>query len=224
MPEGHETPQPPPKPLFRPIHDRLLHIACGAVVFGVFIVFASWLDWRESRWTQIALAPEQPIPFSHKHHVADLGIDCRYCHTGVEKSAFAGLPSSQTCMTCHSQVWKDAPVLAPLRESAATGNPLIWKRVTELPDFVYFNHGAHVARGVACVSCHGDVSAMPQVYEAHKLDMTWCLDCHRHTDAQIVPPDFVTDPAAERTKSLAPLRPLDPVQKARLTNCSTCHR
>jgi hypothetical protein len=224
MPEGHEPSQLPSTPPFRPVHDRLLRIAFGVLVVGLFVALAAWLDWRESRWTQIARVPEQPIPFSHKHHVADLGIDCRYCHTGVEKSAFAGLPSARTCMTCHSQIWKDAPVLAPLRASAATGKPILWKRVTELPDFVYFNHSAHVTRGVACVSCHGDLSAMPQVYEVHKLDMSWCLDCHRHTDSRLVPPGAVTDPAAKPGVSLTPLRPLDPVQKARLTNCSTCHR
>jgi hypothetical protein len=199
-------------------------IVGGGLALGFLCTVVFWIAWRQSRWTQIALVPEQPIPFSHRHHVADEGIDCRYCHTAVEKSAFAGMPSTQTCMTCHSQIWKDAPVLAPLRESAATGKPIVWKRVTELPDFVFFNHSAHVTRGVACVSCHGDVSAMPQVYEFNKLEMTWCLDCHRHTGPRLVPPADVTNPAAGLLMGKGPLRPLDPVQKARLTNCSTCHR
>ncbi len=225
MPDGHEPPSLPPSPLFRPIHDRLLRwIVGGGALAGGVVLLCLWGDWRSTRWEQIALTPEQPIPFSHKHHAGDLGIDCRYCHTGAEKSAFAGLPSTQTCMTCHSQIWKDAPILAPLRESAATGRPIAWKRVDELPDFVYFDHSAHVTRGVACVSCHGDVTTMPQVYQVHKMDMTWCLTCHRDPEARLVPPLQAADPHVGKDMGDCPVRALLPEQRARLTYCSTCHR
>ncbi len=121
----------------------------------------------------------QPIPFSHKHHVGDVGIDCRYCHTSVETSAFAGLPSTTICLTCHSQLFAKAAVLEPLRRSVATGQPIAWNRVHTLPDFVYFNHGIHVAKGVACGECHGRVDQMPLTWRTAPLEMEWCLDCHR---------------------------------------------
>jgi len=140
------------------------------------------------------LTPAQPIAFSHKHHAGDDGIDCRYCHWSVEKSAFAGIPSTQVCLSCHSQLYSDATVLAPLRESARTGRPLAWTRVHDLPDFVYFNHSIHVAKGVACDTCHGRVEAMPRIRRVASLEMQWCIECHRKQD----------DPG--------------------LTDCSTCHR
>ena len=230
MSSGDDPSPRPAPPLFRPIHDRILRWVVGfGLFFGGTFLLSLWIDWRETRVEQIALTPEQPIPFSHKHHAGDLGIDCRYCHTGVEKSAFAGLPSSRTCMTCHSQIWKDAPILSLLRESAATEKPIPWKRVNVLPDFVYFNHGAHVTRGVSCVSCHGDVGTMPQIYQVHKFDMGWCLTCHRNPDPRLVPPSAVTDPKIDGAKekqgwAACPIRYLAPDQKNRLPNCSTCHR
>ena len=147
-----------------------------------------------------ALSPRQPIPFSHKHHAGDDGIDCRYCHYSVEKSAFAGIPSSEVCLTCHSQLFADADILAPLRESARTGRPLAWTRVHDLPDFVYFDHSIHVAKGVGCVECHGRVERMPRIRRVASLEMQWCLGCHRRE-------------ARERHLSLQ-----------RMTDCSTCHR
>ncbi len=146
------------------------------------------------------LSPRQPIPFSHKHHAGDDGIDCRYCHYSVEKSSFAGIPSTEVCLTCHSQLFADAPILEPLRESARTGRPIAWVRVHRLPDFVFFDHSIHVAKGLACSTCHGDVEAMPRIERVSSLEMQWCLDCHR---------------------TLSRERHLD---ERRMTDCSTCHR
>jgi hypothetical protein len=173
----------------------------------------------------LAEAPRQPIPFSHKHHAGDDGIDCRYCHGGVETAAFAGIPSTQVCMTCHSQLFTDAPMLQPLRESAATGKPLRWARVHDLPDFVYFDHGIHVRKGVGCVECHGRVDRMPLVRRVASLEMQWCLECHRNPEPHPRPARFEFDmrPTAEiRALAGAPKTTL--ASTRRLTDCSTCHR
>jgi len=170
---------------------------------------------------------EQPIPFSHKHHVGDDGIDCRYCHTTVETKPFAGLPSSDTCLTCHSQLYTDAKVLAPLRESAATGKPIAWRRVHELPDFVYFDHSVHVAKGVACIECHGRVDQMPLTWRVAPMQMQWCLACHRdpaphlHAPGDAFRMDLVPLSGAE-VATLARAAQLH--DRDRLTQCSTCHR
>jgi cytochrome c7-like protein/class III cytochrome C family protein len=146
------------------------------------------------------LSPQQPIPFSHKHHAGDDGIDCRYCHYSVEKSSFAGIPSTEVCLTCHSRLFNDAPLLAPLRESARTGKPLAWVRVHDLPDFVFFDHSIHIAKGLACSECHGAVERMPRIERVASLEMQWCVGCHRR---------------------MARSRGLD---ERRMTDCSTCHR
>ena len=165
------------------------------------------------------LSPAQPIPFSHKHHVGDDGIDCRYCHWSVEKSSFAGIPSADVCLTCHSQLFADAAMLAPLRESARTGQPLKWARVHDLPDFVYFDHSAHVAKGVGCVECHGRVDRMPRIERVASLEMQWCLGCHRDPAPHLRSPARVFDmrpaPRQENPHLLS---------TQRLTDCSTCHR
>src|SRR5258707_5019916 len=145
-----------------------------------------------SSWaTQVGVPIDQPVPFSHEHHVAGLGIDCRYCHTSVEKSAFAGMPSTQSCMTCHSQIWSQAPILATVRESLAGNQPIRWTRVHQLADYVYFDHSIHIQKGVGCVSCHGRVDQMPITWRAHTLQMGWCLDCHRHNERALRPPSEV---------------------------------
>lgn len=180
--------------------------------------------------TQVGWVQEQPVPFSHEHHAGDLGIDCRYCHTGTETGAVAGLPPTQTCMTCHSQVWTDAPALAPVRESFATGTPIRWQRVAQLPDYVYFDHHVHVNNGVACVECHGRVDQMPLTWRARPFTMGFCLECHENPGEALRPPGMVTrmdwsrvpDAMLERygREALAQ-KPVDP---DRLTNCETCHR
>src|SRR5438309_1330558 len=143
--------------------------------------------------TEVDVPLQQPIPFSHKHHVTDDGIDCRYCHTSVEKSAFAGVPPTETCMTCHSQIWTDSPLLAPVRESYLTGRPIQWARVHDLPDFVYFNHSIHIKQGVSCVSCHGRVDEMPITRKKQALSMRWCLSCHRNPEKNMRPHEHVFD-------------------------------
>ena len=174
------------------------------------------------------VSPRQPIPFSHKHHVGDDGIDCRYCHYSVETSAFAGIPSSQVCLTCHSQLFRDAAILEPLRESARTGRPLAWVRVHDLPDFVFFNHSIHIAKGVGCVECHGRVDRMPRIERVASLEMQWCLGCHRDPAPHLRAPDQVFDMASQPPHdprgraALVQSAHLLPTQ--RMTDCSTCHR
>lgn len=182
-----------------------------------------WSPWTTRQMTPV----EQPVPFSHKHHVYGLGIDCRYCHTTVEKSAFAGVPPTETCMTCHSQVWKDAPLLAPVRESFNERNRLSWNRVHDTPDFVFFNHGIHIAKGIGCVTCHGQLDQMPLTWQSHELYMKWCLDCHRTPGKFIRPRDEVfnlnwtaTNQPVLGQKLVAEYR----VQTQQLTDCSMCHR
>jgi Cytochrome c7 and related cytochrome c len=170
---------------------------------------------------------EQPVPFSHKHHVGDVGIDCRYCHTSVEESAFAGMPPTETCMTCHSQLFTGQPMLAPVVQGFARDRPIRWKRVNELPDFVFFNHSIHVHKGVGCVSCHGRLDRMPLTRRVAPLTMQWCLACHRNPVPHLRPREHVFDmdwqPGPD-TPGGAVLMARYGVQLDRLTDCSVCHR
>ncbi|SEV85019.1 cytochrome c3 family protein [Luteibacter sp. 329MFSha] len=173
-------------------------------------------------------AVEQPVPFSHQHHVGEVGLDCRYCHATVETRASAGMPSISTCMTCHSQLFTNQPVLAPLSESARTGIPLRWMRVHDLPGFVYFDHSIHVAKGVGCFSCHGRVDRMPLTRRVASLSMRWCLDCHRHPERFVRPHDevFAMDdrqPGDDERLGMA-LVDAYRIDRRRLTDCSVCHR
>jgi hypothetical protein len=170
----------------------------------------------------------QPVPFSHKHHVADDGIDCRYCHTGVETSAVAGVPPTEVCMTCHSQLWTTAAMLAPVRKSLAANEPMRWQRVHDLPDFVYFDHSVHIAKGVGCTTCHGHVETMPLTHKAESLTMAWCLDCHRAPERHLRPPDQVfathwTEPADQIARGKALVHAYG-IETSHLTDCSVCHR
>jgi MoCo/4Fe-4S cofactor protein with predicted Tat translocation signal len=144
------------------------------------------------------LTRDQPVQFSHAHHVGSMGIDCRYCHTTVEESAFANIPPTKTCMNCHSQIWINAPILEPVRASFRENRPLEWWRVHDLPDFVYFNHSIHVAKGVGCATCHGPVDKMPLMYQENSLQMRWCLECHRNPAKYVRPKDQVFNMAYER--------------------------
>jgi hypothetical protein len=184
---------------------------------------------RASYYTRKNIIRDQPVQFSHKHHVGDDGIDCRYCHTGVEVSAVAGIPPTKTCMNCHSVLFKDAPYLEPVRESYRTDKSISWVRVHRLPDFVYFNHSIHVNKGVGCSSCHGQVNQMPLMFQAKELTMEWCLDCHRNPEQalrpreEIVNMDWTPPPnQAEIGKRLAAGNHIR--SKWELTSCSTCHR
>lgn len=200
----------------------------GAVFFLAALLWVIVAISRSSYVTQTEVAREQPVPFSHKHHVGGLGIDCRYCHTSVEEVAFAGIPPTKTCMTCHSQIWSDSPMLEPVRESFRTDRSLEWIRVHDLPDFVYFNHSIHVKKGVGCVSCHGRVDQMPLVWKAHSLDMEWCLECHRHPEQFVRSREYVLrmdwQPAGEQLALGETLVKEYHIDKSKLTNCSTCHR
>jgi len=164
-------------------------IAKASIVGGVLLVGAIFgLMWAftVSPWfTDVGVHREQPVPFSHQHHVRGLGIDCRYCHTGVEDSPTAGIPATKTCMTCHSQIWTNAALLEPVREAYKTGKPIEWTRVHHLPQYVYFNHSIHIAKGVACTTCHGPIDRMPITYAQNTLYMSWCLECHRHPEKYI---------------------------------------
>src|SRR5690349_18945426 len=153
----------------------------AAVAVGIGIVI------RSPYLTEARVVREQPVPFSHKHHVSGIGIDCRYCHTSVEDSSFAGIPPTKTCMNCHSQIWRTSPMLEPVRESFRTDKSIRWIRVHDLPDFVYFNHSIHVARGVGCTTCHGPINRMPLTWQEASLQMSWCLDCHRHPERFVRP-------------------------------------
>jgi hypothetical protein len=182
---------------------------------------------RSPYGTQAKVAREQPVPFSHAHHVGGIGIDCRYCHTSVETQASAGIPPTKTCMNCHSQIWSTAPMLEPVRESFRSGKSLEWTRVHDLPDFAYFNHSAHVNKGVGCSTCHGRVDQMPLMYQEASLQMEWCLDCHRNPEKYVRPKEDVFNAAYERPAgwTLDDGRRL--VQQYDIhprTSCSTCHR
>ncbi len=172
---------------------------------------------------------EQPVPFSHQHHVRDDGIDCRYCHASVETSAFAGIPPLATCMTCHWTLFSDAPPLAPLRAAYAGGPPLVWNRVHDLPDFVYFDHSIHIAKGIGCSTCHGRVDQMPLMRRVVSLDMQWCLECHRDPEPYLRAPreifDMAWQPPSDQRVRGAALRTRYALRSTReLTDCSTCHR
>jgi hypothetical protein len=237
--------------LFPPFTNAL---ARGTIFGGLLLLGA--IVWAGNQWlrspyaTQVDVIRDQPVPFSHDHHFSGLGIDCRYCHATVETAAFAGMPSTETCMGCHSLIWRDSPLLAPVRESWRTKKPLVWTRVHDLPDFVYFNHSIHVAKGIGCESCHGRVDQMPLMRRAASLHMEWCLDCHEHPDRQLrersqlfafgrKEPEQVPAAANKRTDTSArppslvvaePVRNTSPlaaeyrVASEGLMDCVKCHR
>jgi hypothetical protein len=200
----------------------------GGALFFVGACGVLYALGRSDYWTRTEEPLAQPVPFSHEHHVAGLGIDCRYCHTSVEKSSFAGIPPTETCMTCHSQVWKDAPVLQPVRDSMQNNQPLQWTRVHNLPDYVFFDHSIHVNKGIGCASCHGRVDQMPITWKVQPLYMRWCLDCHRQPEKHLRPRDEVFNLAYASPKNQVSLgRELakhNHVNHEGLTDCYTCHR
>ena len=205
-------------------------LARSSIAIALFLAGgAGWALWTVAHSgyvTRQGLVVEQPVPFSHNHHVAQVGIDCRYCHTSVETAASAGIPPTATCMNCHNQLWTNAQLLEPVRSSFTTGAPLKWNRVHDLPGFVYFNHSIHVAKGVACVTCHGQVDQMPLMRQQASLQMEWCLACHRDPVPNIRPREKVTDvrwqPPADFATEQLRLAALYNVQSK--TSCSTCHR
>jgi hypothetical protein len=200
-------------------------------IFGALFAAAGglWLLLEINRSpyvTQAGVARTQPVQFSHQHHVGGMGIDCRYCHTSVETAAMAGIPPTQTCMNCHSQIWSTSPELEPVRESFRSGKSLEWVRVHDLPEFAYFNHSAHVNKGMGCTTCHGRIDHMPLVWQEKSLQMEWCLECHRAPEKFVRPQPEVFSAAYEPPSNQLEMgRRL--VQEYGLrprTSCSTCHR
>jgi len=175
---------------------------------------------------RVQVPREQPVPFSHKHHAGGIGIDCRYCHTSVETSAFAGIPPTETCITCHAQIWSDSPTLEPVRASFRNGTSLQWARVHDLPDFVYFNHSIHVNKGIGCSTCHGRVDLMPLTWKVNSLMMHWCIDCHREPERHIRPKEAVFQMDYQPPPNQLELgrRLVAEYKVQKLTDCYTCHR
>jgi hypothetical protein len=164
---------------------RFSLVLAGVIVIALGVTLN---ELQRSPWvTRQGQRPDQPIPFSHKHHVQGLGLQCQYCHTQVEKAAYAGIPPTKTCINCHAQIWTNAQLLEPVRQSWATGDSIQWIRVHDLPDYVYFNHEIHVNKGIGCASCHGRVDEMPLMYMQNSLQMEWCLNCHRNPAANLRP-------------------------------------
>ncbi|OIO37506.1 MAG: cytochrome C [Candidatus Omnitrophica bacterium CG1_02_46_14] len=199
-------------------------VAAAILGIGFVTVVAMWFRSPYSTWVHIARA--QNVPFSHKHHADELGIDCRFCHTSAEKSAYAGIPSTETCMKCHSVIWKDSTMLEPVRESSRTGKPMVWKRVHDLPDHVYFDHSIHLNKGIACVSCHGQVDQMPLVSKSKSLRMEWCLECHRNPEKNLRPSEEVFNPNWKTPDDLKELQKVlaKKYHVQSVTHCNACHR
>lgn len=204
------------------IRNLIPFILGGGLVYAIIIV---WFGFSP-KTTDIGYAPKQPVEFSHALHAGQMGMDCRYCHQTVDKAAAASLPSTETCMNCHQRVRPTSPKLELVRQSFATGEPVPWVKVHDLPDFAYFNHSAHVTRGVGCVSCHGRIDTMERVQQVEPLSMGWCLDCHRAPENHLRPREFVTkmdwapsEAQAEFGKRLQETNHISPSQ-----DCSTCHR
>jgi len=230
--------------IFHRSANSLARVSILAVVVIVAVLgFVAWEVQRSPYATWQGIEQVQPVPFSHQHHNAGLGIDCRYCHTSVEVSSYAGIPPTKTCMNCHSQIWTNAPMLEPVRESYRTGKSIEWVKVNYLPDYVYFNHSMHVNKGVGCYSCHGPVNKMPLMYQDSSMRMEWCLSCHREPEKFLRPRDQVFNMNYVQPSSLKPVKLADgsvytdqlalgnalkqqyhvrTVQD--ITSCNTCHR
>jgi hypothetical protein len=217
--------------IFHPSTNTISKVSIFGALFFVMAALAVILIVNRSPYvTQVNVVRDQRVPFSHEHHVRGLGLDCRYCHTSVETSSFAGIPPTETCMTCHSQIWAESPMLEPVRESYRTNRPIVWNRVHDLPDFAYFNHSIHVAKGVGCASCHGRVDRMPLMWKEQPLTMEWCLSCHRAPERNVRPREYVFNmewkPADDQLalgKQLVREYHIE-TDTGRLTNCYTCHR
>jgi hypothetical protein len=215
--------------LFRPRSNAIAKLSL-ILILGVpsalFLIFEIYL-WS-SYETEVGVPISQPVPFSHKHHVSELGIDCRYCHSFVENSAFAGIPPSSICMTCHSQIWREAPMLKPVHDSFKSQEPIAWNRVYRMPKYVYFNHSIHVQKGIGCSSCHGEIDRMPLTEKARTFYMRDCLSCHRNPEKFLRPreeifnPQYIA-PKAQLTLGNELLEKYH-IRKEHLMDCNTCHR
>jgi len=215
--------------IFRPAADTVARVVLVSVLLAPFVLIGgAYAVMRSEYITDQSITLDQPVPFSHAHHVGGLGIDCRYCHTSVEQSASAGMPPTHTCMTCHSQLFTNAAMLAPVRQSLAQNKPIHWNKVYRLPDYVYFDHSVHIANGIGCSTCHGAIQAMPLTRQAVPLTMSWCISCHRDPKPYLRPHAQIfnmqwTPPKdqAERARRLLVEYHID---TEHLTDCSRCHR
>ncbi len=214
----------------------------GGVVFVILLFWFFEMMQRSTYYSQREIVHMQPVPFSHEHHVGGLGIDCRYCHTSVENSSFAGIPPTKTCMNCHAQIWTNSDMLRPVRESYRSGKPIHWIRVNDLPDYVYFDHSIHIHKGIGCNDCHGPVDRMPLMYPQYTLQMEWCLNCHRDPEKFLRPRDQVFNmrylkpsgrfPVSLDGKTFTDQHSLGDYLSVKyqvrtptdITSCDTCHR
>jgi hypothetical protein len=201
----------------------------GAVFLGAGLSLALYVIGQSPYYTEVNVAQPQPVPFSHQHHAGQLGIDCRYCHTSVEQSSFAGLPPTATCMTCHSQIWVNSPMLEPVRASYRDDTSLEWTRVNALPDFAYFDHSIHVNKGIGCTTCHGPIGEMPLTYRANTLYMRWCIDCHKNPALHVrrredvFKADYV-EPPNQLALGRQVVKDYKIKEPKLITDCYTCHR
>ena len=213
--------------IFHPSTNTISRLTIfGGAIILVGVVTALAAINRSSYVTEVGVARSQPVQFSHKHHVSDDGIDCRYCHTSVEQSSFAGIPSTKICMSCHTQIWAESPILEPVRESFRTGKSIEWTRVHNLPGFVYFDHSIHVHKGVGCATCHGRVDQMPLMWRENTLYMEWCLECHRNPEKFVRPREQVFNMDWQPPSDQIALgqKLVRQYKIERLTSCSVCHR
>ncbi len=191
----------------------------GGLLWGLAVVN------RSGYATQAGVAREQPVPFSHRHHSGELGLDCRYCHTSVEDSSSANIPPTQTCINCHAQIWADSPTLEPVRASYRSGESIQWVKVHDLPDFVYFDHSIHINKGIGCASCHGRVDEMNLVRQVSTLQMEWCVDCHRNPAAHVRPKEEVFNMSwFTQDQEALGARLVDEYHIESRDDCSVCHR
>lgn len=216
--------------VFHRSSNTIVRVSIVSAVLGFAALCFGWYQYNLVYGHKLYIPIEQPIQFSHKHHVGDDGIDCRYCHTSVEKAASAGMPSTNTCMSCHSQIWSDSPEIQPIRASFTSGKPILWNRVHDMPDFVYFNHSIHVKKGVSCVSCHGRIDQEPLAKKVNTMTMAWCLDCHRAPEKHLRPKDQVfnmtwkPDGISQVNLGRKLKKEYKILPELQMTNCSTCHR
>jgi hypothetical protein len=215
--------------IFSPAADtwlRLFLLAGLALTAGGLVMVVGVA--RSDYVTSSNFRPSQPVPFSHRHHAGELGIDCRYCHSSVEDGPHAGLPPTATCMTCHSQIWTNASMLAPVRGSLAENKPLSWTRVAKLPDYVFFRHDVHIAKGVGCETCHGRIDEMALTYRAKAFTMQFCLDCHRDPAPNLRPANAITamgwKPEGDARAAGEAIAAREHIRVGELTHCYVCHR
>jgi Cytochrome c7 and related cytochrome c len=213
--------------IFHPSTNTISRVSIFGTVFIVAGLLWLMAQVHRSPWsTEAHVAKEQPIQFSHERHVGGNGIDCRYCHTAVEESGFAGIPPTKTCMNCHAELFANSPFLKPVRDSFESGRAIEWTRVHDLPDFVHFNHSIHVKKGVGCTTCHGQVDRMPLMAQEQSLQMEWCLDCHRRPEQYVRPRSDVFNVNYVRPDNQLELgrRLVQEYEIRKLTSCSTCHQ